>query len=131
MHLTTDPIPPPCVEVAQTDAPPKEYPMTRNPTPLDFWRTSAAFMTLAAEANTVIALRTLGMMGLWNTGKSENQRMVSEKTEAFTQSARAAASSMARGQRPDQIAMAAMKPLHRKTRPNVARLTKAGPKSPL
>ena len=105
--------------------------MTGKPTALDLWRTNVAFMTLAAEAQTVITLRTLGMLGLWNTGKSENQRMVSEKTQAFTEAAQAAAFAIARGQRPDQVVLAGLKPLRRKTRPNVARLTKAGPKSPL
>lgn len=105
--------------------------MTRPSSPFDMWRTASTFWTLAAEAQTVIALRTLGMMGLWNTGASENQRMVNEKTEAFAQSAKASMAAMVRGESPDQVAMAGMKPLQRKTHMNVARLTKAGPKSPL
>ena len=99
-------------------------------TPLDLWRTGVAMLTLGAEAQTVITLRTLGMMGMWNTGKSENHRMLSEKTSAFTAAAQAAAGTMAKGQRPDQVAMAAMAPLGRKTKSNVSRLTKAGPKMP-
>jgi hypothetical protein len=105
--------------------------MSRKASPFDSLRTASTFWTLAAEAQTVITLRTLGMMGLWNTGKGENERMVSEKTEAFTQSAMASAQAMVRGETPDQIAMAGMRPLQRKTKSNVARLTKAGPKSPL
>ncbi len=105
--------------------------MTRIVKPSDFWRAQMAFFSLAAEANTVVTLRTLGMMGLWNTAKDEDSRMVAEKTEAFTKSAFAAAGAMARGARPDQIAMAGMRPLRQKTRPNAARLTKAGPKSPI
>lgn len=103
--------------------------MARKPKFTDLWRTQMTFLTLAAEAQTVITLRTLGMFGLWNVSADENTRMVSEKTEAFAQSARAAAGAMARGARPDQVAMAGMKPLQRKTRPNAARLTKAGPKT--
>jgi hypothetical protein len=91
------------------------------------WRTNMAALSLAAEAQSVI---TLGMMGLWNTGPTENQRMISEKTDAFAKSARASAAALARGARPDQIALAALKPLRQKTRPNLARLTKAGPKLP-
>lgn len=105
--------------------------MTRKPSPYDLWRATTTFWTLAAEAQTVIALRTLGAMGLWNTGKTENQRMVAEKTEAFTQSALATGQAVGRGARPDQVAMAGMKPLQRKTKSNVVRLTRAGPKSPL
>lgn len=105
--------------------------MTRTPTPFDLWHAATTFWTLAAEAQTVVALRTLGAMGLWNTSTTENQRMISEKTEAFTQSALATGQAVARGARPDQVAMAGMRPLQRKTKSNVARLTKAGPKSPL
>ena len=105
--------------------------MARNSTVLDIWRTSMTFWTLAAEAQTVIAMRTLGMAGLWNTGASENKLMVSEKKAAFAKSARASAAAMLRGARPDQVAMAGMKPLQSKTKSNVARLTMAGPKSPI
>ncbi len=102
--------------------------MTRRLTAL--WRTNMAALSLTAEAQSVITLRTLGMLGLWNTGPTENQRMISEKTDAFAKSARASAAALARGARPDQIALAALKPLRQKTRPNLARLTKAGPKLP-
>ena len=105
--------------------------MPRKPNAAALWRTNMALMTLAAEAQTVIALRTFGMMGLWNVGPSENKRMVAEKTDAFAKSAIATAGAIARGARPDQIALASIKPLRHKTRPNVARLTKAGPKLPL
>ncbi|MEO8244436.1 MAG: antifreeze protein [bacterium] len=104
--------------------------MTRKIKMTDFWRAQTAFLSLAAEANTVIALRTLGMMGLWNTATDEDSRMVSEKTDAFAKSAFATAGAIARGARPDQIAMAGLRPLRQKTRPNAARLTKAGPKLP-
>jgi predicted lipoprotein len=105
--------------------------MARKPSLATLYRTQMAMMSLAAEANTVIALRTLGMMGLWNVARDEDQRMVSEKTDAFAKSAIAAGAAMARGASPDQIAMAAIRPLRHKTKPNVARLTKAGPKTPL
>ena len=104
--------------------------MARKPKATDLWRMQMTFLTMAAEAQTVIALRTLGMMGLWKTGPDEHTRMVEEKKDAFTKSAIASAGAIARGASPDQIAMAGMKPLRQKTRPNVARLTKAGPKSP-
>ena len=105
--------------------------MSRKPVVTDFWRAQVAFLSLATEAQKVITMRTLGMMGLWNVARDEDQRMVNEKTDAFTKSAIATAGAIARGARPDQIAMAGMRPLQQKTRPNVARLTKAGPKSPL
>lgn len=105
--------------------------MARKVTASDLWRTNMAFFAMASEAQTVIALRSLGMMGLWNTGPGENKRMVDEKTDAFAKSAIATAAAIARGARPDQIAMAGLRPLRQKTRPNAARLSKAGPKSPV
>ena len=63
----------------------------------------------AETVDTVITLRTLGMMGLWNTGKGENERMVAEKAEAFTQAAVASARAMARGQRLDIAAGTAVR----------------------
>lgn len=110
---------------------PERSKMARKPSPFDFLHTAQTFWSLAADAQTVIALRTLGMLGLWNTGAGESERMVAEKAEAFTHSAIASARAMARGETPDQIAMAGMRPLHRKAKSNAARLTKAGPKSPL
>ena len=94
-------------------------------------RTNGAINSLATEAQTVITLRVLGMMGLWNTGRDENKRMLSEKTDAFAKSAIASTAAIARGARPEQITLAGIKPLRQKTRPNVARLTKARPKSPV
>ena len=104
--------------------------MTARFTAKDLWRTQITFVALAAEAQTVITLRTLAMMGLWNAAKDEDQRMVTEKTDALAKSATATARAVTRGARPDQIALAAMRPLRHKTKPNAARLTKAGPRTP-
>lgn len=57
--------------------------------------------------------------------------MLCEKTDAFAKSAIASTAATARDARLDQITLAGIKPLRQKTRPNVARLTKAGPKSPV
>ena len=107
--------------------------MARNslPTAFDFIEGPLSFWRLAAEAQTVIALRTLGMLGLWNTSPGEYSRMGFEKAEAFSQAAMAATTAAMNGARPDQVAMAAIKPLQRKTKSNVARLMKAGPRTKL
>ena len=83
---------------------------------------------MVAEANAVIAMRLLGMVGLWSVTPAENDRMVSEKLEAFNRSAIAANHAAMSGQRPDQIAAAALKPVRQKTRANSKRLAKRGPK---
>lgn len=99
-------------------------------TPLDYWRTGFAVWTLMAEAQAVIALRCMGAMGYWTSPPGENARMVSEKQKAFAHSARAAMASVATGAGPEIVAQAAMRPLRRRTKSNVARLTKAGPLKP-
>ena len=93
----------------------------------DLWRLQGQVAMMALEAQTVIALRILGMMGFWAVTPRENARMVSEKPTAFLHSAQAAMSAAANGQRPDQIVHAAMKPIRRRTSANVQRLARRGP----
>ena len=105
--------------------------MARQSSCFDFAFGPIAFWQMAVEAQTVIALRTLGRLGLWNTSPGEYPRMGFEKAEAFSQAAMAATTAAMNGARPDQVAMAAIKPLQRKTKSNVARLMKAGPRTKL
>ena len=96
--------------------------------PADLMALSVQTTQLVVEAQTVMALRFLGMAGFWSVSPSENARMVNEKSDAFIRSASAATAAMMSGKRPDQIATAAIKPLRSKTRANSKRLTRAGPK---
>ncbi|MFD1912662.1 antifreeze protein [Halodurantibacterium flavum] len=105
----------------------KSAPFAGLGTPVDYWRAGLAFWTMAAEAQTVIALRSLGMMGFWAYPAGEAVRMVAEKQAAFLQTAQAAATGAMRAERPARLAAAVIRPVGRKTRANVARLTKAGP----
>lgn len=84
---------------------------------------------MVAEAQTVVTLRTLGMMGVLTPHPMENQRMVAEKGVAFAQAAQAATAAAMQGKRPDQVAAAALHPIRRRTRVNAARLTRAAKKS--
>lgn len=84
------------------------------------YQVQAAFML--AEAQAVIAYRTLGMMGLWPVSDRERRRMLSEKPPAFAAAVLAASLAAARGNRPDQIMSAAMRPIRRRTRANARRL---------
>ena len=99
-------------------------------TPAEMIGASTALTMLVWETNAVIAMRTLGMMGLWSVGKSENTRMFTEKPTAFAKSAAAGMSAAAQGKRPDEVAMAMIKPLRAKTKSNSARLAKKGPSLP-
>jgi hypothetical protein len=103
--------------------------MRRAPvTPLDAWRLGWQLWWLAAEANTVVAYRVLGLAGLWNTTARERTRMLEEKPLAFAQAGLAAMQAAAQGAAPVAVATAAVAPLRRRTRANAARLTKRGPR---
>ena len=83
---------------------------------------------MLAEAQAVIAMRLMGMNGLWSVTKSENGLMFSEKADALTRSAIDASTAMMTGKRPDEVISAAVKPLRAKTRANAQRLGRRGPK---
>ncbi|AXQ93094.1 antifreeze protein [Cereibacter azotoformans] len=86
-----------------------------------YWQTGM----MVVEAQTVMAIRTMGMMGVLTPHPLENQRMVAEKGVAFAQAAHAATTAAMQGKRPDEVAAAALKPIRRRTRVNAARLTRA------
>lgn len=102
--------------------------MSRSIDPFAFFTNAIEMTQMMAEANAVIAMRTLGMAGLWSVTPSEDKRMVSEKVEAMSRSVNDATKSMMKGESADQITAAALKPLRQKTRANAKRLTKRGPK---
>lgn len=82
------------------------------------------------EAQAVIAMRMLGMMGMWRIGPSEVARMSSEKVAAVGQSAVAASQAALAGKPPAVIADLALKPIARRTRSNARRLAARGPGKP-
>lgn len=87
----------------------------------------ASLMTL--EAQMIIAMRLGGMAGFWNVTKAENNLMGTEKLAAVQASAVAAAAALMLGVNPAGVALAAIKPVRRKTTANVRRLGKRGLKS--
>ena len=101
--------------------------MPRNATPLELFKTQMEFGMMLVEAQSVIAMRMMGWGGLWSVTDAENQRMVSEKTEAMTRAMQGAALAGITGKRPDEIVNAAVIPLRQKTRANAQRLGKRGP----
>jgi hypothetical protein len=92
----------------------------------NFLRSTMAFWALMAETQTVMALRLMGIAGLWPVHSDENERMVAEKGPAFARAMLAGSMAAMRGASPDRVAIAAMRPLGRKTRANVKRLTRVG-----
>jgi hypothetical protein len=100
--------------------------MARNPV-VEAMRASVSMGMMLAEAQTVITMRTLGMMGFWNLGPGESERMWSEKAEAMRQSGLALTGALMRGASPARATSAALAPVRRKTRSNVKRLAQRGP----
>lgn len=94
------------------------------PTPADMAKLGADWWRLTYQTQMVMALRLSGMAGYWSMKPDEPLRMVLEKGPAFGRAAMAAGEAAAKGKRPDQITRAAMKPLSRKTKRNVKRLTR-------
>jgi hypothetical protein len=90
--------------------------------PVEIWRAYAGLGMLAFEAQAVIGMRLLGMGGAWPVGRNENRKMLSEKPPAFSKAASAAARKAVSGGRPDQVLLAAVKPLTRTARANRKRL---------
>ncbi|MXQ07709.1 antifreeze protein [Alphaproteobacteria bacterium GH1-50] len=91
---------------------------------LAWWGLGMRTAQMLAEANTVIAMRSLGAFGLWPVAAGEARRMWMEKPGAFVESAGRATTAMVQLKRPDQIVDAALKPIGRKTRSNSRRLSK-------
>jgi hypothetical protein len=92
--------------------------------PFDFMRPLIEASRMMIEAQQVVALRLAGMAGVWSMGPAENQRMVDEKVDAITESARAVFAAGLAGKSPEAIALAGIRPLRRRTRANAARLGK-------
>jgi hypothetical protein len=92
--------------------------------PYQPWKSTLAFWTMMTQAQTVIAIRMLGMAGVLPAHARENHTMLVEKGPAFAEAAIAAGAAVLAGKSPDEIAQAAIRPIGRRTRANVKRLTK-------
>lgn len=88
------------------------------------WRLAAELARIGLDSQTVIALRTAGMLGLWPTDQSEMGRMVAEKPRVAAQSVHAAARAAIGGAAPDAVLSAALRPIQRRTASNLRRLSK-------
>ncbi|MCB5198989.1 antifreeze protein [Loktanella sp. TSTF-M6] len=102
--------------------------MKRQTTLFDLMQLNAEVGMMLAESQAVMAMRVMGWGGFWSVTDRENDRMMSEKTEAAFQSMTRAGTAMITGQQPHEIMKAAIQPLRSKTRANAKRLAKRGPK---
>ncbi len=96
-------------------------------TPAEIMRLSTKTGMMLVEAQMVIGMRMMGMMGLWRASPSENVRMSAEKLSAASEAAMASSRAMLTGKSPALIAEAALKPIRRRTSANVKRLARRGP----
>lgn len=94
--------------------------------PFSYLTNSVQITYMMAEAQSVVAMRVLGMAGVWSVTPAEDARMVSEKVDAMTRASTDATHALLRGAGPDAITAAAIKPLRQKTRANAKRLAKRG-----
>jgi hypothetical protein len=91
-------------------------------TPYAVWQAGFDAWRMLAEAQAVVTLRMMGMAGLWTLAEGETLRMFTEKQQAFAQSALDGAAAAMRGQPPESILAAAVRPLGRRTSANARRL---------
>lgn len=91
-------------------------------------RLATQFVRMAVEANTVIALRMAGMMGLMAQAPGEPFRMVAEKQAAVSESLFAMAQAQLRGHSTERMLSAGLRPYGRRTRANSRRLSVAKPR---
>ena len=99
--------------------------MRKRPTAYDFIQPASEMTKMMIESQMVIVMRIWGMAGAWPMAKAEEARMVDEKIAAVQDAGLAAARAMAAGAGPATIALAAMKPVRRRTKANVKRLSRA------
>ncbi|WP_068296665.1 hypothetical protein [Pararhodobacter sp. CCB-MM2] len=99
--------------------------------PFAFFQLTMRTGLMLIEAQQVIAMRLLGLAGLWRVSPGENARMLLEKIDAGSEAGLAATRALVRGAPPLAIAGAALKPVARRTAANSRRLSKRGPKSPI
>lgn len=92
--------------------------------PLAMMTLNFQMASLACEAQTVIALRMMGMSGVLPASPGENNRMIAEKPHAMIDAYAAGFKAALAGRSAEQVTRAAMGPLQRKVRSNRRRLMK-------
>jgi hypothetical protein len=97
------------------------------PGPLAIWQANLEITMLAVEASWIIGWRLMGLSGHWKTDRHEPLRMWAEKPGAMMRSAHAAGLAASQGAAPITVMAAATKPLRKRTRANVRRLSRLGP----
>ncbi|MCR9125066.1 MAG: antifreeze protein [Rhodobacteraceae bacterium] len=82
---------------------------------------------LGLDANRVVTMRLMGMVGGWTVSDTENADMLSEKLPAFTEAYLSALLAALSGQTPDRVMQAMIDPLSDRAALNRERLSQSGP----
>lgn len=90
--------------------------------PMKLWGDIAR---ISFESQMVIGLRTAGIIGLVDSPRGETIRMITEKQDAALAAMRAATRAAMRGQGPNEILHAAIRPYGHRTHSNARRLMRA------
>jgi hypothetical protein len=97
--------------------------MFRFASPFDLFRPMLVMTQMMMEAQAVIALRLMGMAGAWPMAAGEPLRMVTEKARAAQDAGLAMARAAGSGASAGKVMLAGVKPVRRRTKANVGRLT--------
>ncbi|MFE3838711.1 antibiotic ABC transporter [Pseudogemmobacter sonorensis] len=97
------------------------------PTPAQMLRLSLRGSAMMAEAQAVVAMRMLGLMGFWPVAPDENALMVVEKLAALHEAQAAMMRAALKGGSAATLAEAGLRPLRRRTRANAERLSRRCP----
>lgn len=94
----------------------------------DIAKTWGAVGQLAADVQFVIAMRVMGLSGVWSVPDGEHNDMIHEKLPAFTEAMVAGTLTAFSGRGPDRVMQAVIEPLSQKASANRARLSDRGPR---
>lgn len=83
---------------------------------------------LATDAQFVVAMRLMGLTGVWHVPDSEKSAMVEEKLPAFTESMVSGTLTALSGRGPDRVMQAILAPISEKASSNRSRLAGHGPR---
>lgn len=92
----------------------------------DYLSAAARICHLAVEAQNVVALRVMGLAGIWNTPFDESWRMMAEKPKTFLMSGSEGTAALLAGKSPDKVVNATLEPLQQAARDNRVRLSERG-----
>lgn len=85
---------------------------------------------MATDVPFVVAMRMMGMTGVWSVPDNEHHDMIREKAPVFTEALVSSTLTAIAGRGPDRVMQAAIEPISRKTRDNRLRLARRGPRLP-